>query len=263
MGTTLSDVAGVVEAFSPLSLAEPWDRPGLQVGDPESEIQTVLVALDPSSRAVSEAVRQNAQLIVTHHPLFLQPLDRLDLSTTTARLISQLLRSGVGLYCAHTNLDRAKGGVNDALAQQLGLVDIQSFGGGEPLGRLGRLPNALRASEWAKDVAGALGTDSVRFIGDAEGAVQRVAVCGGSGSALWREARDAGADVLVTGDVKYHTALDVRAEAFSLLDVGHGPSEMVAVDVIAAVLRGFAERLSAGVEVMVFREPDPFLTVSR
>ena len=282
MGVTLSDVAGAIEAFSPVGLAEPWDRPGLQVGDPRAPVRTVFVALDPSPRAVSEAVRQRAQLLATHHPLFLHPLDRVDLSSPAGRVVSELLLSGVGLYSAHTNLDRAEGGVNDALARRLGLEEVRAFGQGEPqvkvvvgvsdlanpsprrsAGRLGRLPKPRRAAEWAQDAARALGTDGARLSGPPETWLQDVAVCGGSGSSLWREAQREGAQGLVTGDVKYHTALEAAIEGFCLLDLGHATSERVAVEVMAAVFRRWAERAGTELDVRTFWEPDVFLPVGR
>ena len=369
MQATLSDVTEAIEAFAPLDLAEPWDRPGLQVGDPGAAVRTIVVALDPSFRAVSEATRRGADLLVTHHPLFLNPLERLDLTTPSGRVVAESVRSGLGLYAAHTNLDRADGGVNDALANRLGLVDQRPFSPGEPqvklvvtvpegqespvcdaiasacggrlgetvsctfaflstgsfasvdethsaagrpgagerveqarlealvprsrcdrvrraviaahpgdepaievyslegrsklgaLGRMGRLAQPRVFGEWAREAARRLGAEGARLVGDPGIHVETVAVCGGSGAALWREASRAGAQVLVTGDVRYHIALEAAADGVALLDVGHAPSEKVAPEVIQEVLSVWAEETGTELEVETFWEPDPFTLV--
>jgi putative NIF3 family GTP cyclohydrolase 1 type 2 len=98
----------------------------------------------------------------------------------------------------------------------------------------------------------------VRYVGAADAPVQRVAVCGGSGAELWRLAYDRGADVLVTGDLKYHTAVDASAAGFAVVDVGHGPSEAGALTVLHERLAGWAAERGADLDLVVFREPDPF-----
>jgi len=369
MAPTLAEVAGALEELAPRGLAEPWDRPGLQVGDPRSRVRAVVVALDPSPGALAEALRRSAQLLVTHHPLLLDPLPRLDLSTPLPRLVADFLRAEVGVYAAHTNLDRAEGGVNDALAERLGLRGVRSLGPGEPLcklvvtvpvgyeepvrralagagagrigryegctfgsrgegvfvpregarpflgavgqeervaetrleavvrrslagraaaevrsahpyeepaldlyaleglsaegglGRWGTLSAPRRLGEWAGEVAAQLGATGARLVGDPQRLVERVAVCGGSGSSLWPQAWSAGAQVLVTGDVKYHTALEARQAGLALLDVGHGPSERLAVDVLAGRLTAWAAREGEALQVYPLWEPDPFVTV--
>ncbi|NTU59580.1 MAG: Nif3-like dinuclear metal center hexameric protein, partial [Deltaproteobacteria bacterium] len=131
MGVTLLEVTKALEAFAPLGLAEPWDRPGLQAGDPEARVEAVVVALDPSAAAVARAAERGAQLVVTHHPLLLSPLSRLDCSEPVGKLLADCLRRGIALYAAHTNLDRADGGVNDALAGKLGLREVRPLCEGE------------------------------------------------------------------------------------------------------------------------------------
>jgi putative NIF3 family GTP cyclohydrolase 1 type 2 len=136
MVVTIEDVARALEELAPPGLAEPWDRCGLQVGDPRAPVHAVLVALDPSPQALSEALRRRAQLLVTHHPLLLEPPASLDLSTPLPRLLADFIRSDVGVYAAHTSLDRAPGGVNDALARCLGLGEVRCLGSGETLYKL-------------------------------------------------------------------------------------------------------------------------------
>lgn len=369
MGVTLADIAGAVEEFAPPELAESWDRTGLQVGDPRATVEKVLLALDASPTAIAEAAAQGAQLLLTHHPLFLSPLEQLDLSLPPAHLVARLIRDGTALYVAHTNLDKADGGVNDRLASILGLEAIEPLGPGETqvkivvtvplgyegpvrralaaegagrigrytgctfgcrgegtftptvgtsllegsaggeerfeetrievvvprsrlgavraalararphesppvdiyplenratqggLGRVGQLHRPARLSEWASEVARVLEAPCARLVGDPEMTVERVAVCGGSGESLWQVAKARGAQVLVTGDAKYHTASSARDEGFAILDVGHGPSERCALEVLRGVLERWAGGRGVELSVRRYVEADPFCTV--
>ncbi|MHB8765276.1 MAG: Nif3-like dinuclear metal center hexameric protein, partial [Deferrisomatales bacterium] len=260
-------VAAALEAVAPLELAETWDRPGLQVGDPSATVERALVALDPSLAAAREASLRGFQLLVTHHPLFLKPLHRLDASTAQGRVAFELVRAGVGLYSAHTNLDRAEGGVNDALARRLGLGDLRPLGPGVPqaggaLGRVGRLAAPAALGPWCRGAARCLGSRAPRLVGDPEAIIEHVAVCGGSGASLWPLALQAGAQLLVTGDIRYHEALEAREAGLALLDVGHGPSEQVAVEVLAQALSGWRAPGGRRLQVEILRQPEPFETVT-
>ncbi len=265
MRPTVSEAARAIEALAPLSLAESWDRPGLQLGDPQAHLSTVVVALDPSPAAVTLALARGAELLVTHHPLFLEPLHRLDLSTPQGRKIRDLLCGGVAVYAAHTNLDRARGGVNDRLAARLGLEEVEDLGAepdGRPaLGRVGRLAAPRRLGEFAREAARALGAPTARVVGDPDRRVERVAVCGGSGASLWPAARAAGAQVLVTGDVRHHAALDAREAGMALVDVGHATGERVAVEILAGVVRDWGEAAKRGVRVEVLEVQEPWSPV--
>ncbi|NOY45793.1 MAG: Nif3-like dinuclear metal center hexameric protein [Deltaproteobacteria bacterium] len=264
MSLTVSEIARAVESVAPLSLAEPWDRPGLQLGDPRARVRTVLVALDPSPAAVAAALSQRAELLLTHHPLFLEPLARIDLSTPLGRKIRDLLTAGVAVYCAHTNLDRALGGVNDRLAAKLGLVEVEplpdSGKDGPGLGRVGRLPDPVPLAEFAREATG-LSAPTARVVGDPLRRVERVAVCGGSGASLWPSAQEAGAQVLVTGDVRHHAALDAREAGMALVDVGHAVGERCAVEALAEAVQAVSQGDQRGVKVVVLEEDEPWSPV--
>jgi len=262
---TVSEIARAVESVAPLSLAEPWDRPGLQLGDPRARVRTVLVALDPSPAAVATALSQGAELLLTHHPLFLEPLARIDLSTPLGRKIRDLLTAGVAVYCAHTNLDRAMGGVNDRLAARLGLVEVEPLAepgkDGPGLGRVGRLPDPKPLAEFAREAAARLSAPTARVVGDPLRRVERVAVCGGGGASLWPAAHAAGAQVLVTGDVRHHAALDAREAGMTLVDVGHAVGERCAVEALAEAVQAVPQGDQGGVKVVVLEEDEPWSPV--
>ncbi len=126
MPTTLSDVLAVVHRAYPVSLAEPWDTGiGLTCGDPAQTIGTVLLAVDVDRSVVDQAVEIGADLLFTHHPLLFRPVQSVAANTPKGGLIHRLMTSGIAHLAAHTNADRAPGGVNDALATALGLTDIR------------------------------------------------------------------------------------------------------------------------------------------
>lgn len=241
---TVADVMRVIEAAYPPSLAEDWDSIGLTCGDPQATVSRILVAVDPVPDVVAEAVAFGADLLITHHPLFLSGVTSVAAGTVRGRVVHDLIRAGIALATAHTNADSACPGVSDALAAQLGLVDCVPLNPlSDPttgLGRVGRLPRPMPLSEFAAQVASALpGTEhGVRVAGDATTLVSRVAVCGGSGDSLMGAATAAGADVYVTSDLKHHRTQDhLLAGGCALVDVAHWASEWPWLEDLAGVLR--------------------------
>jgi putative NIF3 family GTP cyclohydrolase 1 type 2 len=130
------------------------------------------------------------------------------------------------------------------------------------LGRLGELPAPKRLGRWAAEVALRLGASGVRVIGDVDAEVRAVAVCGGSGASLWETARRAGADCLVTGDVKYHVARDAAEAGFAIIDAGHAPTEAPALEALRRRLEEWALVRGAELRIETFKEADPFRWVS-
>lgn len=121
----LAEIVAVLDRLYPPETAESWDAVGLVCGDPDAEVQRVLFAVDPVGAVVDEALAWGADLVVTHHPLFLRPVHGVPATTYKGRLVHRLIRGGAGLLTAHTNADAARGGVNDALAAALGLTDTR------------------------------------------------------------------------------------------------------------------------------------------
>jgi dinuclear metal center YbgI/SA1388 family protein len=239
----LSDIISAIEQLAPPALAEDWDNSGLQIGEPGSEIGKLLVALDPLPEVIDEAVRTGASLVVSHHPLFFGAVRSLDTSSGIGAAVKSAIRGGVAVYSAHTSLDSVSPGVSDALAAVLKLKDtrpvVQAAGQktGSGLGRIGALPRPMKVSEVAAAFKETLGLTRVRLTGAPERSVRRVAVCGGSGSELIGDAVGLGAEVFVTGDVKYHAALMAAALGIAVLDVGHYESEKYALPAFAARLK--------------------------
>jgi len=239
---SVSDIISVIEELAPASLAEGWDNTGLQVGDPGARVDRVLVALDPLAAVMDEARSIGAGMVITHHPLFFRELKRLDLSHGIGAVVNAAVRDGIAIYSAHTSLDRALPGISDALASAIGLLDpvplekAVGWPDGYGLGRVGRLEGSPAAADVARRLKGSLGLAGVNIIGDAGAVVSVAAVCGGSGAGYIGLAREAGADIYVTGDVKYHEALDAAKGGMVVLDIGHYGSELPGVELLAGLL---------------------------
>ena len=319
-------------------MAEGWDNPGLQVGDPGAEASSIMVALDPTPDVIASAIASSCQILVTHHPLIFKPLKSISTATRQGALIQTAIRAGLSIVSMHTNYDIATGGLNDLLSKKLGLSDCvplqvtasqelvklvvfvptdhieptraalfpyaEALGnyrdcsfaaggegtftpldGAEPftgtvgipqkvseqrfelllerrnlpraikalmsahpyeepaydiypllnegvkmgLGRIGRLSETVSLEDFAGLIKRALAAPGLRYVGDPSSRLSKVALCSGCGASLLHEAARAGADVLVTGDVKYHEARDAQDLGIALIDAGHFPTEIIMV----------------------------------
>jgi dinuclear metal center YbgI/SA1388 family protein len=246
---TVADVVAAVHGrYNPAGAAA-WDAVGLVCGDPAAPVRRVLLAVDPDERVVEEALGWGADLLLTHHPLLLRPVSSVAATTPAGRVVQRLIAGGVALLAAHTNADVAADGVNDALAEALGLVGCEPLMD-DGLGRVGDLDVPESLAAFAQRVSEAL-PDTVygaRIAGDLAARVRRVAVCGGSGSDVLPAATAAGADVVVTADLKHHVALDHLASGGpALVDVSHWASEWLWLPRAASLLE--ADLAVAGVTV--------------
>ncbi|MFM8775178.1 MAG: Nif3-like dinuclear metal center hexameric protein [Actinomycetota bacterium] len=248
---SLAQIVAVLERRYPLGSAEPWDAVGLVCGDPAAPVRRILWAIDPVEAVVDQAIDQQVDLVITHHPLLLTGVHSVAATDAKGRIVHRLISSGIALYCAHTNADIADPGVSDARARALGVMDTrpldssvsarqdrtavpsglaQQEGTAVPvgLGRIGHLPAPMPLGAFAETVVSALPATrhGARVLGDPDVVVRTVAVCGGSGDALLTVATASGADVYVTADLKHHRALEHRDEGgCAVIDVAHWASE--------------------------------------
>ena len=232
----LNDFIAAMETIAPKELACPWDNPGLLIGTEKSEISKVLVALDCSVYTAKEAVEWGADMLLTHHPVFFGGVKRIAPDDPDTAGAYTLIRHGIGLFAAHTNLDSAEGGVNDCLAEALGLGGIEKLPP-EEMGRIGLLPAPVPFIDFARMAEEKLCT-RVRITGDNDAPVMRVAMVGGSAADELFAAKAAGADVFVTGEMKHHLALQAAAMGLCIVEAGHYETEKV-------VLRPLIGRLQA------------------
>lgn len=220
----IKDFIAAMERIAPPPLAAEWDNVGLIVGTEQEEIRNVLVALDCTTAVADEARERGCELVLTHHPLLFHGVRRLMPNDPDTAAVFRLIKNGVGLYSAHTNLDAAEGGVNDALAELFGLCDRTPFF--EGMGRVGTLPKAVTLGALAERTDGLLKTVS-RYTGDADTRIRTLAVLGGAGGDAIAAAREAGADALITGEIKHHEALNANELGIPVIVAGHHETEAV------------------------------------
>ncbi len=347
MDACVKDIIQLMDTWAPPSLAESWDHPGLQVGDPKQPVHTVLVSLDLTRDNLNYAIANKVDMIVSHHPFLFKSVKNIDLQTEKGQMIADLFNFHISAFAAHTNLDTAQGGVNDALASALklkhctGFIPIQKkkqyklvvyvpkshaetvraaiarAGGGvagayrgcsfvssgtgyffadseahpfsgkagtenkadevrietfieenalnavklaihgahpyelpiyniyelvssekwETMGRIGELPHLMSGEEAVLYVKECLGIELVKFTGKPEQIIQKIAVLGGAGAEFIPLAKSAGADLYLTGDVKYHEAQEAKALGLFLVDGGHFYTERVIIPWIAKYLQ--------------------------
>ena len=245
MSITVQQVLEEMRRIAPPELAESWDNVGLLV-DAGRPVDAILTTLDITAPVVEEAVRLGCSLIVSHHPVIFDPIKRI----TADDLPALLLKGGVSAICMHTNLDAAPGGVNDTLAELLGMRDTVPFADG--CGRIGTV-DATTAKALAELCADTLGP-GVRYV-EAGRPVLRLAEVSGAGGSYWKEALDLGADCLVTGEANHHAACDARRLGMGLVAAGHWATERP----IAGVLAKRLKEAFPDIPVTVSRaDTDPF-----
>lgn len=250
----LKDIINIVEKRCPPSLAYEWDNVGLLVGNAENEIHKIITALDVTPETAAQAARVGAELIISHHPILLSGTKKITCDTPEGRLLHELISGNVSLYAAHTSMDVCAGGINDRLAELIGLADIEIIektSENAGLGRIGRLAAPMTLEELCQKTKDILHTP-LRYVGNPEKRISSVAVCSGSCSDLIPLARSMGADVLITADIKYHTALDCRFSDFALIDAGHFPTEIIVTDIFAEILK------DTGLEIITAEQTDSF-----
>ena len=234
--STVLEIRDYLLSLAPAAWKEDWDNVGLLCGRRDMAVSRILVALDVTMAVAQEAVEKKAQLIVSHHPLLFS-VQSLSDESATGRLILHLASHNIAVISLHTNLDSAPGGVNDCLAQRLGLENIRTFTG-DPhgIGRIGEVPEQSLAN-FAAFAAKQLRTGGVRYACGGR-SVRCVAVGGGSCIDFLPQAMRAGCDTFLTGDIKYHQFQKAASLGVNLIDAGHFPTE----DPICEVL---CQRLSA------------------
>ena len=265
MGCKLAAVMGAVEEIVPGEFAEEWDNCGMQLGDPGWQVEKIWVALDPTPEVIEAACQADVDLVITHHPLIFKPLTTIDVSRLEGFIIQKALDHQVAIYAAHTNLDRVQDGVNDVLASRIGLCNTRSLSiegkSGKPgFGRIGILEQATSLALLVKNLKQTLDINHVKVAGNLDTQVRTVAVCSGSGSSMVSAFFDAGADVFISGDLKYHDARNFEFARKALIDIGHFASEHLIVETFAEKLNRHFHDKGMILAVESYRnEKDPFV----
>lgn len=226
----------------PLRNQEEWDNSGLLVGDPSQELTSALVALDLKMEVIDEAIRKGCNLIVTHHPILRSGIKQITPATEEGRKVMKLLQHGLCHYAAHTSLDNHPEGVSAILSRKLGLegcrilapVEVEGclVGGG----MIGLLPHPMPLDAFIAHTQAVLGIPCIRTSEPLSSKpIQRVALCGGSGAFLIGKAKAQGADLYMTGDLKYHDFQQAEG-SIVLAEIGHYESEQFAQELLLDLL---------------------------
>lgn len=233
----IKDIAKIIEDDFPRSLAFDGDNVGFLIGDENTEVTKILLTCDVDLGVVKEAAEEGAQLIVSHHPLMFHPVNRLTESDPEQSAIRLMIKNNIALYSAHTNLDAAHGGLNDYMAFLLGMENthvldvVASDGSAEHgYGRAAVLKNPLSLKELMDKIISVFGADGLRYAGDLDREVKKLAInTGGGAGVLWQAISD-GCDALVTGDIKYNGYRDAAERGMCVVDLMHYDSEHIVMD---------------------------------
>ncbi len=238
----VNEIIGLIEKVCPKNLAYDWDNVGLLCGGKDKEVKTVFVTLDANLDTVREAVSAGADMIISHHPILLGGIKRIDFSTPVGQMLKLLIENDIPLYAAHTNMDVAKGGINDALAELFGLDDVKILerhteNTEAGLGRYGKLKAPVTLSALAEIVKEKLKTPRVRVSGAPETVISTLAVASGSCAEVIPLAKALGCGAIITGDMKYHNTIDSVESGICVIDAGHYPTEIIVMDIFENILK--------------------------
>lgn len=273
MSATVADIIKAMETIAPSNLAEDWDNVGLQVGQKKWPVKKVWISLDPGLDVVANACQNDVDLLITHHPLIFKPLRSVDFSTPTGSIIRMSAKRKMAIFSSHTNLDIVTEGLNDVLAEAIGLKKLEVLGkpakddlysllankNRNGMGRIGELDEKIELKSLALKIKEKLRLKHVKISGNHKLAVKKAAVCTGSGSGMMKYFLSSGAEVYISGDLKYHDARDAQAVNLGIIDIGHFASEHLIVDVLAKRLERVLSEAGIYVEVKPYSlEDDPF-----
>lgn len=250
----LIDLVAVLDQKAPFSTALPFDNAGILCGDPNREIRKVLLSLDVTYSVIDFAQINGADLILTHHPGLFTPQK----SFSPADRVYRLIEKGIAAVAAHTNLDMARGGVNDVLAQAVGLTEIFDWSGADPsfVSRKGVLPAALPLVDYCLQIKSALGANCIRYA-DGGRPVRNVALCSGSGGDMWESLVGTDVDTLLTGEAKYNHFLEAAQAGINLIEAGHFATE----NLVLAVLEQWLKAADPTLEIVYSEESDPVMSI--
>lgn len=231
----INEIIDLIENFAPLEAQESWDCCGFQIDLGPRDVKKVLLALSVTENVINQAVKKNCDLIISHHPMFFIPFE---------------FQKGISVYSAHTNLDKAQGGTTDALISLLDL-EIKNIEIKEEFLRIVELKKFLTLGDFVNLIKNKLNISHVRVINNKDvHKVGKIAFCAGSGTDFLDEVQKIRADLFVTGDVKYHTALESNV---IIVDVGHFESERPVLKKIKKIFE------LNNLEVIIADEKSPFI----
>lgn len=221
---SIGEVTDYLERFAPGETAEAWDHVGLMVGDRNFLVSGVVLSLDPTNETLSQCIKENANLLITHHPLFFEPCTSIDYTTQKGALVRDIVRNGLTVYSAHTNLDKAVGGVNDSLAELLGLIPSGSDTFERIIPR--KFEVGLSYFEAARQTREKLGASGVQLSSSVNSEIGDVYIAAGAfDSSTIPLLIKSGISLVITGEIKYHHMLELKEAGILVIAAGHEATE--------------------------------------
>lgn len=247
----MANIKEIIEYFDvvlPKTLSESWDNDGVMVlPEANIEVKKVLVALDVTSEAIKYAKNIGVKLIVTHHPLIFKPLSSLEYTEPYGKRAIECIKNNIAVLSYHTRLDEVDGGVDDCLAQVVGLKDLKKM---DNCGKVGILEKEMSYSDFSTHIKKVLGIDSIYGV-CANNSVKKVAVVGGSGKDFISDAKKAGADTFLTGEVNHSALIEAKELGLNIVCGTHYATENVVLPRIKELLIG--RFLDLDIEILPFK----------
>lgn len=241
------DVIAKMEEYAPISLQGDFDNCGLKCGDINMPVTGVLVTVDTTLDVINEAVRKGCNMIIEHHPIIFSPIKKLDYELPSIQAVVSAVKKDIAIYSAHTNVDFVKGGLNDTVAEKMGLSEVVAISGDDGP-RMGKLDKPVSLKEYAEFLGAVFDDKNILTVGCGDRMISKVAVInggGGSPQALF-DAINANADIFVTGDVKYSLARLAKDLDYAIIIFGHFESEF---EFIALIQKELSRRIP-GIKVL-------------
>jgi len=252
----VSEITEIIEKYAPPVLAEGFDNVGLLIGDRDREVSKILLTLDIDEIVAEEAVRCGADMIISHHPIMFSPIKKITAETSEGRCILNLIENKIAVYAAHTNLDSAKGGLNDLLCEIMSLENCRVLADeekSEGLGRVGELKEEITLKDFAGKLKQFFSLDSIRYSGADNKKIKTVALCSGGGGSMVYDAVASGADVYISGDLKYNNVRDLVFSGMSFIEIPHYSSEIFAPKLFEKILGDMVETKISQYNVDIFK----------
>ncbi len=262
---TVDNIKEILESICPLGLQESWDNSGFQVKCSGTKVNRIMIALEVNQEIINEAIEQNVELIITHHPLLFSAIKKISTGNPFGIYLKLLMENNISVYSMHTNFDSMNGGNNDYFGELLGFEDIRLLDSNIGFCRKSYLNEEITIRELVNQVAIKLDIDSkaISIVGDLDRKVSKIAWCTGAGSDFIRNARIDNMEVFITGDVKYHRAQEAKEMGISVIDVGHYGSEKIFIDNAYALIEEKLNELDIE-EIEILRSKidiDPFIHI--
>ncbi len=259
----LKELTDFLEEFTPLGISENWDNVGLLVGDKNSDIKNILICLDITNEVIEEALENNANLIISHHPLIFKGIKRINKDNCLGNKLINCIKNDISVYTMHTNFDLTFGGTNDILFDILGLINKENLAkedaSGYSLGRIGEYSEEINLGDFALFIKEKLGLKSIKFVGDRNKKIKKVALATGSCSnyEMFDECTAKKCDVYITSDIKHHESIDALEMGLCLIDATHYGSEFIMVKSLAERIRDFSNKNNYSLKIIESEKNKP------